>query len=129
MTKITFNGKDFDCLEHISEVKAKAGNELFGKYYNKKQLFKDLLYKVRRDYRPNGDELEEYDIPYGEEGDFGHFLGQKIYSGSWCFNIEVYKIEDLDSDMYDEVENALDWDSFFLKDDDGQVWFIYTNVD
>ena len=127
MTTITFNGKQYNCLEHMKEIKEKV-TELFNKYYNKKQMFKDLVGKVRRDFRPNGDGLEEYNIET-EEGDFGKFCGQRVYSGSWCYDIEVYKIEELDPNMYNEVESALDWDCFFVKDDNGQVYFIYTDVD
>lgn len=128
MTKIKFNGKEYDCLEHVKEIK--EFSDLFNKYYNKKQLFKDLLYKVTRDYRPIGDRLVKYEIPNGEDGEFGRFIGQKVYSGSECFAIEIYRIEDLDPETFEEIDFVLDdGDSFLVKDDDGQVYFFYIEMD
>ena len=147
MTTVEVAGKQYPCLEHMNEIKNTANGELFNKYYNKKQMFKDLLYKVKRRYCGKNAKIEEFEIDpakgfNSEYDNYGLMVGQVVYSGSYCYTIEIYKLEDLLCPMtseffYEESEfdheqlaELLDWESsFFVKDDNGQVYFIYTNVD
>lgn len=129
MTTITFQGKQYPCLEHMKEIKETLNGELFNKYYNKKQMFKDLVGKVWRNYEDD-DEIQEFDIdPEGYESEFdsyGKISGQRIFSSDWCYTIELYKLKNIELDVSDEMR----WHScFFVKDDAGEVWWIYTNVD
>ena len=128
MTTITFQGKTYPCLEHMKEVKDTLNGELFRKYYNKKQMFKDLVGKVRRKYMDDG-ETQEFDIdPEGYESEFdsfGKISGQRIFAGSYDSTIELYKHKNITED----VEDPTYWGSFFIKDDAGEIWWIYTNVD
>lgn len=126
MTTVTFQGKTYPCLEHMKEVKDTFNGELFGKYYNKKQMFKDLVGKVRRDY---GGDVQEFDIdPEGYESEFqsfGKISGQKIHSGGTDWTIELYKLKNIAEDL----EDPTDWGCFFIKDDAGEIWWVYTDVD
>ena len=47
MTTFTFKGRQYQCLEHMSEIKNLVCGNLFKKYYNKKQMFKDFLGKSK----------------------------------------------------------------------------------
>ena len=47
MTTCMFKGKQYKCLEHIKEIKDTDCGDYFKKYYNKKQMFKDFLGKVK----------------------------------------------------------------------------------
>lgn len=128
MTTVNINGNNYECLEHMSEIKNTLNGDLFNKYYNKKQMFKDFLGKVRRDLRPNGGNLEEYCINK-ENGYYGQFVGQKVYSGNYCYTIEFYKIEDLDFTQVDlDIELEAE-QGFLVKDDNGQLYFVWTNED
>lgn len=128
MTTFTFNGKQYKCLEHIKEIKETDCGDFFKKYYNKKQMFKDFLGKVKI-ITDDGttefsiDPVNGYDSPYDS---LGKLSGQLIYTKDYDYKIEFYRpehiVEDIDSDI--------SWgDSFFVKDDNGQVWFVYTNID
>ena len=128
MTTFTFNGKQYKCLEHIKEIKETDCGDYFKKYYNKKQMFKDFLGKVKI-ITDDGttefsiDPVNGYDSPYDS---LGKLSGQLIYTKDYDYKIEFYRpeyiVEDIDFDI--------SWgDSFFVKDDNGQVWFVYTNVD
>lgn len=128
MTTITFQGKQYPCLEHMKEIKETFNGELFNKYYNKKQMFKDLVGKVKRRYEDD-DETQDFDIdPEGYESEFqsfGKISGQRIHSGSVDWTIELYKLKNITEDLGDATE----WGCFFVKDDSGEVWWIYTNID
>lgn len=130
MITINIDGKNYVCLEHISEIKDTFNGQLFNKYYNKKQMFKDILGKVSIDERPEGGSLIEYPISK-EDGDFGQFVGKKAGYGSIEYTIEIYKLEDLDFSAIDldSELNEGDWGSFLVKDDSGQVYFVYTMED
>jgi len=152
MTKITFNGKDYNCLTTIEEIKKVGGAFLFGKYATKQAMFEDLVGKCKDGYEKtnlNFDDDEDVADTYAEsiddltncvwseslidtiQADFGKCCGQLIYSGSTCYCIELYKIEDLDSnsDLFYDTDFYLCYDNFFVKDDNGQVYFVYTNED
>ena len=129
MTTITFQGKQYPCLEHMKEIKKTSNGELFNKYYNKKQMFKDLVGKVRRRYEDD-DETQEFDIdPEGYVSEFdayGKISGQRIHSGSVDWTIELYKLKNIEDDISDKMQ----WNSsFFVKDDSGEIWWIYTDID
>ena len=133
MTTVKINGIEYPCLEHIKEIKETSNGELFNRYYNKKQMFKDLLGKVKRYYEDERPQREEFEFD-PEEGfeseydNFGKMVGQVIYSANYDYTIEIYKVEDLNFDDLD-LADALDWGSFLVKDDNGQVYFVYTNED
>lgn len=128
MTTITFQGKQYPCLEHIKEIKNTPCGDYFKKYYNKKQMFKDLLGKVKRITDDGTDEfcidpISGYDSPYDSHGKVS---GQLVYIKDYCYIIEFYRPEYI----IEDIEWDMSWgDSFFVKDDDGQVWFVYINVD
>ena len=128
MTTFTFKGKQYKCLEHIKEIKETDCGDFFKKYYNKKQMFKDFLGKVKI-ITDDGttefsiDPVKGYDSPYDS---LGKISGQLIYTKDYDYTIEFYRPEHI----VEDIEWDISWgDSFFVKDDDGQVWFIYTNVD
>lgn len=133
MTTVNINGNNYECLEHMKEIKATYNGHLFNKYYNKKQMFKDLLGKVKRYYKYEKPQREEFKFN-PEEGfeseydNFGKMVGQVIYSADYDYTIEIYKVEDLNFKVLDLVRE-LDWGSFLVKDDNGQVYFVYTNED
>ena len=133
MTTIEVEGKQYPCLEHMSEIKEASTVELFNKYYNKKQMFKDLLGKVKRYYKYEKPQKEEFEFD-PEEGfeseydNFGKMVGQVIYSADYDYTIEIYKVEDLNFGDLD-LARELNWGSFLVKDDNGQVYFVYTNED
>ena len=128
MTTFTFNGKQYKCLEHIKEIKETDCGDYFKKYYNKKQMFKDFLGKVKI-ITDDGttefsiDPVNGYDSPYDS---LGKLSGQFIYSKDYDYKIEFYRPEHI----VEDIEWDISWgDSFFVKDDNGQVWFVYTNID
>ena len=128
MTTFKFKGKTYPCLEHIKEIKATPQGDLFKKYYNKKQMFKDLLGKVKR-IDDNGthefyiDPVKGYVFPYDS---YGKISGQVIYTKDYDYDIEFYRPKYI----VEDIERTMAWgDSFFVKDDDGQVWFVYIDVD
>ena len=47
MTTCMFKGKQYKCLEYIKEFNDFDCGDYFKKYYNKKQMFKDFLGKVK----------------------------------------------------------------------------------
>ena len=134
MTTVEINGAKYPCLEHMKEIKETDNGELFNKYYNKKQMFKDLLGKVKRYYKDEYPERTEFsfdpDEGYESEFDnFGKLAGQLIHAGGdYDYTIEIYKVEDLDFDELD-LAYELNWGSFLVKDDNGQIYFVYTNED
>ena len=128
MTTFTFNGKQYKCLEHIKEIKETDCGDFFKKYYNKKQMFKDFLGKVKI-ITDDGttefsiDPVKGYDSPYDS---LGKISGQLIYTKDYDYKIEFYRPEHI----VEDIEWDISWgDSFFVKDDNGQVWFVYTNID
>ena len=128
MTTFTFNGKQYKCLEHIKEIKETDCGDFFKKYYNKKQMFKDFLGKVKI-ITDDGttefsiDPVNGYDFPYDTRGKIS---GQLIYTKDYDYKIEFYRPEHIAED----IDFDISWgDSFFVKDDNGQVWFVYTNID
>ena len=128
MTTFTFNGKQYKCLEHINEIKNTDCGDFFKKYYNKKQMFKDFLGKVKI-ITDDGttefsiDPVNGYDSPYDTHGKVS---GQLIYIKDYDYKIEFYRPEHI----VDDIDFDISWgESFFVKDDNGQVWFIYTNED
>lgn len=133
MTTFTFKGRQYQCLEHMSEIKNTGCGELFKKYYNKKQMFKDFLGKSKR-ITDDGttefaiDPINGYDSPYES---FGKVSGQVICTKYYYdYTIEFYRIEHIADYMIEDVESSIDWgDSFFVKDDAGQIWFVYVNND
>ena len=144
MITITIKGKQYYCLEHMKEIKDLVENdELFARFYNKKQMFKFL----------------ENNMPVGHIG----LLGIPTY-GSWehsveAMMIEAYKVDDStinvitnDYDLWESEVDRVDkriesnrkykedpvlkdikWtvfgSSFFVKDDNGDIFFIITDVD
>lgn len=128
MTTFTFKGKQYKCLEHINEIKNTDCGDFFKKYYNKKQMFKDFLGKVKI-ITDDGttefsiDPVNGYDSPYDTRGKIS---GQLIYTKDYDYKIEFYRPEHI----VEDIDFDISWgDSFFVKDDNGQVWFVYTNED
>ena len=71
------------------------------------------------------EELEEdhYGIPCGGETVVGSPVGD--------YFVMFYKLEDIGRDE-SEIKNILfqlDWGGMFIKADDGQIYFLNTNVD
>ena len=128
MTTFTFKGKQYKCLEHIKEIKETDCGDFFKKYYNKKQMFKDFLGKAKI-ITDDGttefsiDPVKGYDSPYDS---LGKISGQLIYTKDYDYKIEFYRPEHI----VEDIDFDISWgDSFFVKDDNGQVWFICTNED
>lgn len=112
MTTIRFHGKDYKCFEHMSEVKeSKRRRWVLGRYYNKKQMLKALIGKETK-------------------GELGTKLCHKVHTGETDYLLEIYKLQNLSTRKYDWVEESLELgDSFFLKDDEGQIYFFYLQID
>jgi hypothetical protein len=119
MTTIMVNGNEYELLEHMAEVKKTNNGFLFNRFYNKKQMFNYYKQKVE----PN------------EEGRYGAPL-----VGSDCFEndnyiatIEICKLADIDFSRNDieSLEDDLEWgdDTFFVKDNDGTIYVVFTDVD
>ena len=128
MTTCMFKGKQYICLEHINEIKKMDCGFYFKKYYNKKQMFKDFLGKVKTITDEGTTELsidpiKGYDSPYNSHGKVS---GQLIYIKDYDYKIEFYRPEHI----VDDIDFDISWgESFFVKDDDGQVWFVHINED
>jgi len=130
MTKIEFYGKTFDCCEHMAEIKEASSTSLLNRFYNKKQMFKELLGKVYRKY--DGEKPEQYNITT-EDGEYGRYCGQIIVTGRLDQYVEIYRIEDLDM-SYDysleDIEDRIIWNqAFFVKDDNGQIYLFFVDED
>ena len=134
MKTITFNGKDYNCLEHMKEIKATSNGELFNRFYNKKQMFNFFLGKDQRNIE--GEKTVE-PINDDYDDDLGIASGLWVYSGSWCGVVELFKLENVDVNTFEnwDVHEAVKedklfyLDTFFVEDDNGQTWLVYTNVD
>ena len=129
MTTCMFKGKQYKCLEHIKEIKDTDCGDYFKKYYNKKQMFKDFLGKVKiitdeGTTEQSIDPIKGYDSSYNSHGKVS---GQLIYIKDYDYKIEFYRPEHI---VDDDLDFDISWgDSFFVKDDDGHVWFVHTNED
>lgn len=134
MITINFKGKDINVLEHMSEVKAVDSDNqyIFGRFYNKKQLFKTML---GDDFFSDTDEIvsEHNRLDPDEEDNYGPICGRYVVVNSRIgdYAISIYKLEqlDVDEDSIDDILSDLDWNSFFLKADDGQIYFFEVHVD
>lgn len=119
MTTIIVNGNKYDLLEHMSEIKKTANGFLFNRFYNKKQMFD--YYKKRLD--PS------------EEGRYGApLVGSDFFENeNYGAIVEICKLDDIDFDRDDveSLEEDLEYNdsTFFVKDDDGIIYVIFTDVD
>ena len=130
MFKMEFGGQMVDVCEHMKELKERFDfKHIFGRFYNKKQLLKHYIGQYMFYDRSEGiseeEDLEEdsYGIPCGGETVVGSPIGD--------YYVVFYKLEDIGREE-SEVESVLfelDWGGVFLKADDGQIYFINSNVD
>ena len=130
MTTYNYNGKEYPCLEHMKEIKATSNGELFGKFYNKKQMFNFFLGKDI--FVEEGEGRTEKKIKT-VAGDWGKYSGKYVRVGGWDGYVEIYKAENVTEIPYD-LEPGIPEElyflmSYFVKDDSGQVWLITTDVD
>ena len=119
MTTIIVNGNEYELLEHMAEIKKTANGFLFNRFYNKKQMFN--YYK--QNVEPN------------EEGRYGaplvgsYFLDGEHYSAV----VEICKLADieLNRDDIESLEDDLECgdNTFFVKDNDGTIYVVFTDVD
>lgn len=121
MFKINFQGKEYDCLEHMKEIKLVADKQLFGRFFNKKQMFNFFLGHSRRN---DEGEITDEKMDPEDDGYHGICYGRYVYTGRYDALVEFYKIGELKPDMYVNI-----FDSFFVKDDAGQIWYVNVNVD
>lgn len=130
MFQMEFGGQQVDVLEHMKELKKDSDfNHIFGRFYNKKQLLKHYIGKYMFYDRSEGikdeEELEEdeYGIPSGGETVIGSTIGD--------YYVVFYKLEDIGQteESIKAVLFQLNWGGVFIKDDNGQIWFINSNVD
>ena len=135
MTKTTFKGFEVICLEHIDEIKKTSNGSLFKKYYNKKQMFNDLLGKKYIKY--DGGEIVDRKITKEDFGFYGKLQGQKAVAGKYGdYQIEIYKVEDVEKEKREYIIKYIArqltqiTSSYFLvKADDGQVYLFFTDID
>jgi hypothetical protein len=129
MFQMEFGGQMVDVCEHMKELKEEFDFQyIFGRFYNKKQLLKHYVGQYTF-YDYDGTKTEEdlkedgCGIPCGGEA----VIGSRI--GDYC--VAFYKLEDIGrtEDEVNEVLFQLDWGGVFLKADDGQIYFINSNVD
>ena len=119
MTKIIINGHEYDLLEHIAEIKETANGFLFNRFYNKKQMFNY--------YKKN--------IETEEEGRYGApLVGSDFFENeNYGAIVEICKLADIDFKRNDieSLEDDLwcDDTTFFVKDNDGTVYVVFTDVD
>lgn len=127
MTTINYFGRTVPCMEHISEIKEKS--HLFNRFYNKKQMLKFYLGKFK--FVEDGDEVnEDYDYVL-ETSDGFTPCGRRITVGRIDTDVTFVKFETLRDDE-SEIENVLsflEWDSFFMKADDGQIYLVIVHED
>jgi hypothetical protein len=125
-----FGGQQVEVLEHMKELKEDPDlKHIFGRFYNKKQLLKYYLgqhmFYDKYDGISEEEDLAEdiYGIPSGGET----VVGSPI--GDYC--VAFYKLEDIGKTeaSVKEVLFQLNWGGVFMKDDNGQIWFINSNVD
>lgn len=129
MTTCMFKGKQYICLEHISEIKNLDCGDFFKKYYNKKQMFKDFLGKVKEITDEGTTEFSIDPIKGYDSSSYdprGKVSGRLVYMKDYFYIIDFYRPEHI----VEDIDFDISWgDSFFVKDDNGQVWFVYTNED
>ena len=131
MTTMDFYGNEVKVLEHMKEIKEKTS--LFNRFYNKKQMLKFYLDKFI--FREDGKDTEEdYDWVLKSSNGLTP-CGRRVTIGSTDTSVTFVKLEDLHNDIakknsvQDEVLSSLDWDSFFMKADDGQIYYVEVNED
>lgn len=135
MINVMFKGYEVKCLEHIAEIKKTSNGSLFKKYYNKKQMFNDLLGKMYIKY--DDGQIVDRKIKKDDFGTYGKLQGQKAFASYYDYVIEIYKAEDAEKEIKDQycldyIIRALDAGDrsyFLVKADDGQIYFFFTDID
>lgn len=126
MKTVKLLGKDINVVEHMKEIAIVCSeDQLFRRWYNRSQFFKAIIGK----HVYNGN-TEAYVPDEDEDDDFyGTCLG--IIEGEnedCCWDIVLFDTETMTSDgLYDALEYA--WDSFFMEDKNGKLYFVHVNVD
>ena len=119
MTTIIVNGNKYEVLEHMAEIKKTANGFLFDRFYNKKQMFNY--------YKKN--------VESNEEGRYGApLVGSDFFENSnYGAIVEICKLDDIDfnRDDVESLEDDLEYgdDTFFIKDNDGTIYVVFTNID
>lgn len=128
-TEIIF-GKKVNVLEHMAEIKEVS--DQFGRFYNKKQMFKAFLGKdVFIDKAEHINAVNDIETFNQQQYDpyFGDAVGARTVCGVDDVSIVFYRVEDLLEEEKENIFSAVDWGSFFVKDDNGQIYFVYVNED
>ena len=137
MIKFTYCGFTFDCLEHMSEIKETFNGEWFKKFYNKKQFFNYYLGKMRLRAWGNPSEsctpLSAQDATdnrwfnYGNKA-VGIWFNEYIDGG-----LAIIKLQDVTTDphflaeLQGETTGSCFRVSFFVKDDNGEIFLVETS--
>ena len=137
MTQVMFAGKLYPCFEHIDEIKIYAMNfpdyyHLFKRFYNKKQMFNLFLKPVEDDK-----EIMEQGIDDFFEGTIDLDIGRPRYfayasEDAFDWSVTSYKLEDLYTDhvaVEELEEESMEYGDFFVKADDGQVYYLRISLD
>jgi hypothetical protein len=129
MTTITIFGRTHKVYEHMSELK--ADYRFAKRFYNKKQFFK---YFIGNYIVNDRDEGEEEDFYEPDEFRFHNALGRRVgFGGNGPdYTFEIVKVEDITPEEAEDdwvLSEGYGAESFFIKDDNGQVYYVYYDED
>ena len=126
MTTFELHGTTFKTLEHIAEVKQRTA--LFNRFYNKKQLFKAYLNKFI--FNEDGVSREQSYKEVLETSNGFTPCGRYVHVGKTDWYVMIVKIEDIPESKIEDLKSKMIFsDSFFLKDDNGQIFYFEIDED
>ena len=128
MTTINYKGKEFECLEHMREIKEldDDGIGIMKRFFNKKQMFSFFLGKFV--YKDDDGKYVDDDDFYDDE-EFGKASGSLTgYNDNGDFYITFYNLKDLNISA-EELEKRMLWYGFFVKADNGEVYYVEMDID
>lgn len=136
MIKFKYCGFTFNCLEHMSEIKETFNGEWFKRFYNKKQFFNYYLGKMRlRAWGNPSESCTPLSIQDATDNRWFNYGDKAV--GIW-FNeyvdggLAIIKLQDVTTDPYflqlleGDIRDG-SGESFFVKDDDGEIFLVETS--
>lgn len=136
MKKIDFNGSEYKCCTDIQEVKATPQGEAFKEFNSIGDLLSAWLGKATVVDEDGSKHIERLPRHFDFE-DLGKpaamFHTEDRYN---CLSITLFKLEDLDPEIFEreytfEFDDSFgfDPDHFFMEDESGQIWFARVDFD
>lgn len=122
---VKIKGIEVPVIEHFKDIKEYCENHsLFRRWYNRSQFLKYILGTFESDGEPDFDPSE-----YGEFGKLHGCLSGANKHYCWC--IEIYDASEMTEEELEYAESVTGSYSqgFFLKDKDGDIYFVFTDID